>query len=307
MSLGLPFEVLMKHFTASYSASRAALLDAWRFFRMRRAWLADMFCQPVFEAWMDEAVATGRIAAPGYFDDPALRQAYLAAHWLGDAPVQIDPVKEAAAAEKRLGLNLSTLAKETAELNGGVWTDNVRQIAKERKTLAEAGIIDTTTQVGAPSQRQTVQVQTENLPESEGTPDPGTPSGPAQTGAPGKPPGKKSAKPAPGAPTKPPAKSAASVPSVAVLDCDGVGLNCGKCGAVVTLTRNGFECASCNQKFRMDGTLDDLQSPAVAPRKKKKKAGGTNGAPGENEDEEGDGEGDEEDEDEDENLGDKEK
>lgn len=301
MALGIPFEVLMKHFTASYSASRAALLDAWRFFRMRRAWLAEMFCQPIYEAWMDEAVAIGRIEAPGYFDDPALRQAYLAANWLGDAPVQIDPVKEALAAEKRLGLNLSTLAKETAELNGGVWTDNVRQIAKERKTLAANGIIDTTTQVGAPTQRETVQVQTTTLPESEGTPNPPTPATAAPNGAPppkSPAPGKKPAKPpkpAPAAPSQPPAKTAVA------------GLNCSKCGAAVRLTATGFECSSCDMKFRADGTLDDLQSPEVAPRKKKKKAGSPTVVPGEEEDEDIENDNDEEEEDEEENSGDNER
>jgi lambda family phage portal protein len=260
MSLGLPFEVLMKHFTASYSASRAALLDAWRFFRMRREWLAEMFCQPIFEAFMDEAVANGRVIAPGYFDDPALRQAYLATNWMGDSPMQIDPVKEVEAAEKRLGLNLTTLQRETAELNGGVWTDNVRQIAKERKTLASLGIINTTTQVGAPTQRETVQVQEENLPESEGTPDPGTPS----DGGPASPSGAPSKNSSPEKPGKTPT---------------------GKPGAP---TKKAAEVGSV-PGFRTDGTLDDLQSPAVVPGKKKKKnAEGDDTEHGDVEDEEED-------------------
>jgi lambda family phage portal protein len=44
VALGLPFEVLVKHFTASYSAARAALLEAWKFYTWRRQWLAAGFC-----------------------------------------------------------------------------------------------------------------------------------------------------------------------------------------------------------------------------------------------------------------------
>lgn len=46
-ALELPYELLIKHFSASYSASRAALLEAWKMFRMRRSWLASDFCHPI--------------------------------------------------------------------------------------------------------------------------------------------------------------------------------------------------------------------------------------------------------------------
>jgi lambda family phage portal protein len=141
VALELPFEVLIKHFTASYSAARAALLEAWRFFRRRRAWLAVYFCTPVYEAWMDEAVALGRIKAPGYFADPILRKAYLGAEWIGDAQGQIDPNKEIDAASKRIKEGVSTVERETVELTGGDFERNLPQIRKERRMLKEAGLL----------------------------------------------------------------------------------------------------------------------------------------------------------------------
>ncbi|XJI81796.1 phage portal protein (plasmid) [Escherichia coli] len=66
-ALELPYELLVKHFTASYSASRAALLEAWKMFRMRRDWMVQSFCQPIYEEWLTEAVAKGRVIAPGFF------------------------------------------------------------------------------------------------------------------------------------------------------------------------------------------------------------------------------------------------
>ena len=72
MALGLPYELLIKQFNASYSASKAALLDAWVYFRSVRTWLALSFCQPIYETWLAEAVAIGRISAPGFFADPLI-------------------------------------------------------------------------------------------------------------------------------------------------------------------------------------------------------------------------------------------
>ena len=61
VGLELPFEVLIKHFTSSYSAARAALLDAWKFYKGRRAWLVWTFCQPVYEMVVSELVAAGYV------------------------------------------------------------------------------------------------------------------------------------------------------------------------------------------------------------------------------------------------------
>ncbi|MEX0852626.1 MAG: phage portal protein [Bauldia sp.] len=140
VALEIPYEVLVKHFTASYSASRAALQEAWKFYRRRRTWLAAMFCGPVYEAWMDEAVAIGRIAAPGYFEDPLLRRAYLGADWVGDGPISLDPVKDVTAAKDRVDMGMTTLAKETALHDGGDWKENHRQRVKEAAARREAGL-----------------------------------------------------------------------------------------------------------------------------------------------------------------------
>jgi lambda family phage portal protein len=138
MALSIPFEVLIKHYTASYSAARAAILDAWQFFNNRRAWLAMVFCQPVYETWFEEAVAFGRIQAPGFLADAALRRAYLKAEWVGDAQPTIDPLKEAQAAGERLQIGVSTLADETLSLTGKIWEDqHAQQVRERQKRLAD--------------------------------------------------------------------------------------------------------------------------------------------------------------------------
>lgn len=140
VALELPFEILIKHFTASYSAARAALLEAWKFYKNRRVFIANNWCQPIYEAWMQEAVALGRINAPGFFADPLMRRAYLMAEWVGDAPGQIDPQKEAVAALTRVNGGLSTLKRETMELTGQNWEDVHRQRVMEHQMRVEGGL-----------------------------------------------------------------------------------------------------------------------------------------------------------------------
>lgn len=130
-ALEIPYELLIKHFSASYSASRASLLEAWKMFRMCRVWFANDFCQPVYEEWLSEAVAKGRIYAPGFFNDPIIKAAYCKAEWHGPSPGQIDPKKEVEAAIMRINEELSTREREAAELTGTDYNVNHRQRMKE--------------------------------------------------------------------------------------------------------------------------------------------------------------------------------
>lgn len=141
VALELPFEVLIKHYTSSYTAARAAILDAWRFFKMRRFWLATNFCQPVYELVMDEAVSNGRLSAPGYFENPLIRRAWLGCQWVGDAPGAIDPLKEALASQKNLEIGRTTLAKETMAYDGSNWLDNHVQQARETEARRRDGLL----------------------------------------------------------------------------------------------------------------------------------------------------------------------
>ena len=134
-ALEIPADLLLKKFNASYSASRAALLEAWKAFKMRREWLADDFCRPLYEIWMSEAVARGRIYAPGFFDNPAIHAAYLGSEWLGPSQGQLDPVKEITAEILSCSEGFSTHEQSTIRLNGGQWDSNVEQLKRENEKL----------------------------------------------------------------------------------------------------------------------------------------------------------------------------
>lgn len=137
-ALELPLEELMLHYSSSYSAARAAMLQAWRFYTMRRWWLVCDFCQPSYELMFDEAVAAGRIRAPGY-RDPALRRAYTQAIWIGPARGAIDELKEAKAARERIDVGISNETMETAAMSGETWQQVNRQRARELKQRRDNG------------------------------------------------------------------------------------------------------------------------------------------------------------------------
>ena len=137
-ALEIPADLLLKSFNASYSASRAALLEAWKAFKMRREWFADDFCRPLYEVWMAEAVARGRIIAPGFFSDPAIRAAWLGSEWIGPTQGQLDPVKEITAEQLACENGFSTREQSTIRLNGGSFEANAEQLVDENARLSQA-------------------------------------------------------------------------------------------------------------------------------------------------------------------------
>lgn len=137
-ALEIPADLLLKKFNASYSASRAALMEAWKGFRMRRTWLVDDFCRPVWELFVTEAVATGRLTAPGFFTDPLIRAAYLGCEWIGPSQGQLDPTKEITAELLAIEAGITTREAAAMRINGSDWDENVRRLAREEEALREA-------------------------------------------------------------------------------------------------------------------------------------------------------------------------
>ncbi len=135
--LDLPYDVLIKEFNSSYSSSRGALLEAWEGIKQRRVWLVNSFCQPVYEIWLSEAVARGRVKAPGFFEDPLIRDAWCKTAWIGPVQGQLDPKKEAEAALLLTSRGIKTHEMVTRELGGGDWESNTDQLLHEREKLGQ--------------------------------------------------------------------------------------------------------------------------------------------------------------------------
>uniref|UniRef100_A8GLM3 Phage portal protein, lambda family n=1 Tax=Serratia proteamaculans (strain 568) TaxID=399741 RepID=A8GLM3_SERP5 len=153
-ALEIPHELLIKHFTSSYSASRAALLEAWKMFRMRREWMVQGFCQPIYEDWLAEAVAKGRVHAPGFFSSPEIRAAWCGAQWYGPSQGQLDPLKEVNAAKVRVEECFSTRERETAELTGASFEENLPVRAQEEAMMKRHNLTVSTTKVAEPREEK---------------------------------------------------------------------------------------------------------------------------------------------------------
>ena len=136
-ALEVPFEVLLMWFSNNYSASRGAILEAWKTFRMYRSWFVDDFCQPVYEEFLTEAVTSGRIVAPGFLTDPTTKLAWCGSRWGGVGQGQIDPMKETKASILRLRNNLSTYEDEAQAIGNEDWEASVQRLSREDKLLQE--------------------------------------------------------------------------------------------------------------------------------------------------------------------------
>ena len=140
----IPKEVLIKKYDSNYTAARGAMLDFWKSVRVYRTRFNKQFNRPIYEAWLSEAVATGRIEAPGFFDDPAIRKAWCGCMWMGVSMGHVDPLKEVTAAEKRIANNISTQEQEASEYNGNDWNAVVRQRRKEIEVMSDVSSADNT-------------------------------------------------------------------------------------------------------------------------------------------------------------------
>lgn len=148
-ALEIPPEVLEKQFTQNFSSARGSLNEFWRTCGMQRDWFSDDFCQPVYEAWLAEAVARGRIKAPGFFGDPAIRKAYADCKWNGPSRTALNPSQEVEAAVKRVDAGFSTAEDEAAQLTGSDYRKNIRKRVTEAKLKREVDKINSPPATGA--------------------------------------------------------------------------------------------------------------------------------------------------------------
>lgn len=116
-SVSMPIEVLTMKFGRSYTASMGALILFWRVAERARYEQKWDWLDQVYEAWISEEIAVGRISAPGW-SDPVMRQAWLSSRW-GGAPMPIiDPSKQSKADKDYVELGAQHLDDVARTYNG---------------------------------------------------------------------------------------------------------------------------------------------------------------------------------------------
>lgn len=137
VSLGLPYELLLKDFSkTNYSSARASLLEGRRHFTNWRRWFAAQFCQPIYELVLEEAWLRGLFDAPKFYE---FREEYCRAQWIGAGYGWVDPGKEIEASQMAIDYALSTLAEEAAG-QGRDWEEVLEQRKREQDRIGELGV-----------------------------------------------------------------------------------------------------------------------------------------------------------------------
>ncbi len=135
-STGWSIETVLKKFNNNYSASRATLILCWRVANIQRLEQNSDFDNPVYEMWLSEEIAAGRISAPG-FSDPLIKAAWLNAEWSGSTMPNIDPAKTAQADLAYVQMGAHTLDDVARNYNGSSGKANRAKLKRQWEELPE--------------------------------------------------------------------------------------------------------------------------------------------------------------------------
>lgn len=122
----VPLQVVTMVFENNFSASRATLLLFQRIVEIDRLDLVVDFIGPIYEMWLSEEIAAGRIKAPGW-TDPVFKNAWMKATWRGTPVPEIDPIKAAKARKENLLLGVTSVEQESQQHSGRSATDNMAE------------------------------------------------------------------------------------------------------------------------------------------------------------------------------------
>lgn len=140
-AIGLSAPQLTQNWSeVNYSSARAALLEAWKTLARRRDDFARGFCDPIYGAWLEEAMMRDELPLPA--DAPLFieaRSSYSRCRWIGPGRGWIDPVKEKQGAILGMDAALTTLEMEAAE-QGMDWEENLDQRAIEVEEFKRRGL-----------------------------------------------------------------------------------------------------------------------------------------------------------------------
>ena len=140
-AIGITYESFtLDNAGATYSSSRVGNSSIWPVVVRRRQRIAAPQAQVIYEAFLDEAIGTGRIPFKGGHKSLiANREKICSAQWRGPAKPSADDDKSARASGRRLENRTSTLEIEAADL-GYDHNELIETQIREHKKYKEAGM-----------------------------------------------------------------------------------------------------------------------------------------------------------------------
>jgi lambda family phage portal protein len=138
-AMGITYEQLTGDLSGvNYSSIRAGLLEFRRRCEMiQHGVLVHQLCRPVWSAWMEQAVLSGVLQAPGFVRN---RRAYLTCKWIPQGWQWVDPLKEFQS--MLLAIRAGLMSRSEAISTFGYDAEDVdREIAADQKRADELGLI----------------------------------------------------------------------------------------------------------------------------------------------------------------------
>ena len=136
-SLGLPYELVLKDFSkTNYSSARAAMLQAYRVFKIMQQMIINHLLQPLWELLLEEAWLRGELIAPSF---NKYRWNYARCVWIPPGWQWVDPMKEAQANKLSVQMGFKTRGDVCAE-QGEDWEEKAEQAAREKEKYEELGL-----------------------------------------------------------------------------------------------------------------------------------------------------------------------
>ena len=123
----------------SYASGRQGLLEERGFYMLLQGWLIEHVCQPVFDAWLPMAIASGQLDLP-----MAEIGRWRNVIWQGRRWSWIDPKADAAASEKAVAIGVNSRTRIAAEQGADI--DDIFEDLAREKVLADALQINITQQ-----------------------------------------------------------------------------------------------------------------------------------------------------------------
>lgn len=142
----IPPEIARLLFQNNFSASRQANNE----FNVYLAYIfwkfGGDFCQPIYNEFTTMLILSNQIQASGFIDayfssNWLLVNAWLNAEWTGLSRPSVDIKKDVDAAEKALGLRITTYDQQSRKIFGISFRAVIKKLQREKKLLDKAGLI----------------------------------------------------------------------------------------------------------------------------------------------------------------------
>ncbi len=132
----LTYSAFAGDYDGTYSAQRQELVEGYAGYQMLTNVFVSRFVRPIWERFIDMAIASGVLVVPKHIRPETVKQA----EFRGPAMPWIDPKKEADALVTMTRAGMKSMQQVIAE-RGGRMQDTFEQLARERRLADELGLV----------------------------------------------------------------------------------------------------------------------------------------------------------------------